>query len=357
MRLLSVLALSAVVLAALTSTSPAAAQVRGVVTGPDGRPVPAATVELWGADARLGRTATDAQGRFGFPADAAAGAGSLTVQRIGFAPLTRTVAPPASLELRLEPLAVSLPELRSGTARRACPNREDPAARGAWEDGRRRYDPGVAARGVAFVARMLAGTVDAREVGIVDEDRLQPASGSAAGGGRGVDGMIRRWGYAAPKSLGYIPWGISWQDDYFAWSYPALHERYAYHFAGDEFGALHTLSVFAGSGDETTLAFCPRDRERTGIEGTLTLGPDGEFLSAAWSFRTPKPREDAGGEVVFAPRSTGVRPLLPVRGVFWRRLAGSRRYWQRAASYTAWIVGQDSTMPVDPVNLVPRAGR
>lgn len=332
----------------------AAAQVRGVVTGPDGRPVPAATVELWGADARLGRAATDAGGGFEFTAEAAAGAGSVTVQRIGFAPLARTVAPPASLELRLEALAVSLPELRSGTARKACPNREDPAARRLWEAGRRRYDRGIASRGVAAVTRMSAGIVDAWDVGIVDEDRMQPATSFARGGGDGVDGMIRRWGYAAPKSLGYLPWGISWQDDYFAWSYPALNERYAYHFAGDTFGALNMLSVHSAAGGETTLAFCPRDRERPSIEGALTLGPDTSFLSAAWSFRTPGPREDAGAEVVFAPRSPGVRPLLPVRGAFWRRMGGSRRYWQRAWTFTTWIVSQDSTMPVRPGFIGPR---
>lgn len=337
--------------------SPAPAQVRGVVTGPDGRPVPAAAVELWGTDARLGRTATDAQGRFDFPADAAAGAGSLTVQRIGFGPLTRTVAPPASLELRLEPLAVSLPELRTSTARRACPNREDPAARGLWEAGRRRYDPLVEARGVTFISRMAAGTVDAREVGIVDEDRLRPATGASSGRAMGIDAMIGRWGYAARKSLGYIPWSASWNDDAFSWSYPALHERYAFHFAGDAFGAAHTLSVLRRSGDGTTLAFCPRDRERTGIEGTLTLAPDGSFLDAAWRFRTPKPHEDAGAEVVFAPRSPGMRPLFPLRGVFWRRMGGSRRYWQRAATYTAWLVGEDGSIPADPGKLLPPPSR
>ncbi|MET0398514.1 MAG: carboxypeptidase-like regulatory domain-containing protein [Longimicrobiaceae bacterium] len=333
--------------------SPAAAQLRGVIADPDGRPVPGATVELWGASARLGRTTTDARGEFGFTAEAAAGAGAVTVQRIGFAPLTRAVAPPASLELRLEPLAVPLPELRSRTARRACPNREEPAARRLWEAARRRYDAGIASRGISSVSRTWSGIVDARDVGIVDEDRMHGATAGGHGEATGVDGMVRRWGYAAPKSLGYIPWGISWQDDFFAWSYPALHERYAYHFAGDTFGALHALSVLSAGDGATTLGFCPRGRERTAIEGTLTLGADGSFLSAAWSFRTPRPREDAGGEVVFAPRSTGVRPLLPVRGVFWRRMGGSRRYWQRASTYTAWFVGQDSTMPVRP--WVPRS--
>ncbi|HEX2211822.1 MAG TPA: hypothetical protein VHG93_29315, partial [Longimicrobium sp.] len=81
----------------------------------------------------------------------AAGAQTVTVQRIGYAPLTRAVAPPAALELRLEPLAVSLSELRSGTARRACPSREDPAPRALWEAGRRRYDPEIASRGVSAV--------------------------------------------------------------------------------------------------------------------------------------------------------------------------------------------------------------
>ncbi len=346
MRLRTLAVLPLVLLAVLKS--PAAAQVSGVVAGPDGRPVPAATVELWGADARLGRAATDAEGRFAFTAEAAAGAGSLTVRRIGFAQLARAVAPPSSLELRLEPLAVALPELRPGTARKACPNREDPAARRLWDAGRRRYDRAIESRGVAAVTRMSAGIVDARDVGIVDEDRMSAATSFSSGRSGGVDGMIRRWGYAAPKSVGYIPWGISWEDDYFAWSYPALNERYAYHFAGDLFGGLHTLSVHSAGGGETTLAFCPRDRERPGLEGTLTLGPDTGFLSAAWSFRTPRPREDAGAEVVFAPRSAGVRPLFPVRGVFWRRMGGSRRYWQRAWTYTAWIVSPDTTMPVRP---------
>jgi hypothetical protein len=330
----------------LVLAAAAAAQVGGTVTGPDARPVPDATVELWGTDARLGSTVTDAGGRFRFPAGPSDSAKTVAVRRIGYAPLTRAVTPPASLEVRLEALAVSLPELRSGTVRRVCPNREDPAARALWEAGRRRYDE--AFRGTAFVGLTWDGTLDPEEVGLVDEARMQRFTSVVGGQPVRLERLVERWGYASPKAAGWVPWGMSW-DDFFAWAYPSLHDHDARHFADQVFGRLHTLSVQARGGGETTLAFCPRDRSRPSIEGTLVVGADTAFHSAAWSFRTPKPREDAGGEVVFAPPSSARWPLLPARGTFWRRLGGSRRYWQRTATYTAWIVSPDSTMPPAPM--------
>lgn len=325
----------------------AAAQVGGTVTGPDGRPVPAATVELWGAGERLGLATTDAEGRFAFPADLAAGAKSVSFQRIGYAPLTRGVAPPAELAVRLEPLAVSLPELRSGNARKACPNREDPEARRLWEAGRRGYDAGGAGRGFTYAGTSFAGTVDPRDVGVVDESRFHHLSAGWSARYGGIDSLVREQGYAVRKNSSHR-WGTAFDGDFFEWVYLSLHERHAHHFAGDAFGALHTLSIFSRSGGETTLAFCPRDPKRPSAQGTLDIGADTSFLSAAWSFHTPKPREGAGGEVVFAPRSETPRPLHAVRGIFWRRLGGSRRYWQRATTYTTWIVGEDTAMPVKP---------
>jgi hypothetical protein len=35
-------------------------------------------------------------------------------------------------------------------------------------------------------------------------------------------------------------------------------------------------------------------------------------------------------------------------------MGGSRRYWQRAWTFTAWIVSQDSTTPVRPQFIGPR---
>lgn len=94
-------------------------------------------------------------------------------------------------------------------------------------------------------------------------------------------------------------------------------------------------------GRETTVAFCPRGGDRT-VQGTLTIGADTTLVAATWRFQTPRPREDAGGELTFLPFEPGEDgsppDLLPARSVFWRKQMGRDVYFHRSMIYTRWRV-------------------
>lgn len=111
------------------------------------------------------------------------------------------------------------------------------------------------------------------------------------------------------------------------------------------FGCRHTLSSWHEAGGAFTIAFCGSERGhgRTYLEGTLAISADTVLLSARWRYRTPRPDEHAGGEVDFMmpPSGRSVWLLIPTRGVFWRRIAGSRTlFHQRTEVYTSWRMGR-----------------
>lgn len=130
-------------------------------------------------------------------------------------------------------------------------------------------------------------------------------------------------------------------EAYAAWRYAPLGSHYATHFLEDLFGQAHALSVASEAEDEVVLRFCPRDRSgrRSQIEGTLVLASDATLLQATWKYRTPKPREDAGGGVDFAPPAANFRTplLLPATSLYWRRTTGGK-YYQRWEKYPEWRV-------------------
>ena len=102
------------------------------------------------------------------------------------------------------------------------------------------------------------------------------------------------------------------------------------------------LSVVAQSESEVILAFCPRDRRRTGIEGTMQIMSDSGFIAAVWSYWNPdRHRELAGGEVSFAPPENrpaiGKVPLLASSGFFWRRLP-TGRFYQLWFDFEKWML-------------------
>ena len=87
-----------------------------------------------------------------------------------------------------------------------------------------------------------------------------------------------------------------------------------------------------------TLAFCPRDAKRPGLEGTVELDDASAIARIAWRWRTPKPDEDAGAELLLIPPGRSrARRLVPARSVYWRRLGGKRdRYFQDVMVTSSW---------------------
>lgn len=323
---------------ALLSAVPAAAQVRGVVVDGAGGAVAQAAVELWAGGRPLASAVTDGEGRFALPA---AAGDRLSVRRLGFRPLAIAWSPADSVlaltlvarSVTLAPLAVAAPP------RRLCPNREDPRARAVWEAMRRRY-------GADSVP--LLGLMEFRSGVGEREDAFRPEAGRS--GPAWVQGRpvtehpwMDRSGYATPAQG-----GVGERTAF--WSYRHLDGGTMQDFVSGHFGAAHLLS-FAGSPPEGwVIAFCPRGRMReTGVmEGTLAVGADTVLRSARWSFRTPRPVEDAGGEASYWPPEPALgAPLLARETAFWRRTSGGRFYFE-ARTFSTWMRLEDARRVLPP---------
>lgn len=322
----------------ITTASEAASQLSGkAVDG--GVPLEGVQVELWSPTERLAQRVTDREGLFRFNAAESSGAVAIAARRIGYSP-TRVPIDAGASEYTIEMvrLAASLPEVSTRTAARICPNVESAEARTLYASAARRYLPWQAdtmGRGSVFMQFM--GHVHPESLGTFDPSRLMK-------GDRWAVTAVIQSGRRRIASEGYVrlltfPHS---EPDYGIWGYSSLWSNYTGHFAEPSFTERHTLSVLASDSREFTLAFCPKSRRETGLEGTLRLGRDTSFIAARWSYWNPhRNRESAGGEVVFAPHGRSVKraplPLLPLSGLFWRKLL-SGRYWQRWEEYERWVL-------------------
>jgi hypothetical protein len=326
----------------------ARAQVTGAVTDRQGTAVAGAAVELWMGDRRTAVRATDATGRFAFSDAEAHGASGLLVRRPGFRTARLQLAAGAGeVAVRLTADPVQLEGVTGRAARRRlCPNREAPEARALWAAAAARYSDALDSLGVGSLFARNERTVDSeRDLGPVGATSLQR-------GGVGFPARSRtawpvsRVGYAG-RLTGTVPY-----SEFGAWYYPL--ETMPAHLRSVPFGALHTFSIETREAGEVEIGFCPRlgtlaDKPR--LQGLLTVSTrDTLFLDAHYEFRTPDPDERAGVEIVYAPAvAADGRPLpVPATELFWRRPAGSRRYYQRYTEYVGWELGSTDRMHFPP---------
>lgn len=345
--------LASLVLGLVLLVTPLDAQLRGTVRDPAGAPLADAVVEVWSSSPAPVGTRTDASGAFRIAAGQLRSAERLTFRRIGYQ--TRIVrAAQVQADSLLDITLVADPVSLAGFTvtplpkRAPCPNREQPVARRVWERARARYSEPP--EGSGYRAMMLSHRESLKDPASdpVSEDRMQPQWAFWAG--------ERDDPYAATQTLGQrvrergyawaLPWRLSWYrsfaEEYFAWNYAQLFAYRAHHFISDAFGELHTLSLVRSTSEEIVLAFCPTRRGPPSIEGRLRLAADTTLVEARWSYRTPKPIEDAGGEVTFRPwgGESGALPLLSAEsGTFWRREAGRDRYVRYSYVFLEWEVG------------------
>lgn len=332
---------AALLAAALVPLGVLRAQVAGSVADERGAPLAGVAVELWSVDRRAAAVASDAEGRFVLPAGAVATAGRIVLRRIGYAPLSARFSAEGPHAYRLRAEAVVLPGV-AAAARGTCPRRDEPAAREIWRAAAARYAQDTPTHDFLVVRTEHHGWVQPLERGYPDEERMVSGSEGRVAT-EPIESFLPGHGYAfrrEPGRMGY--WGM---EDYDRWNYVELDTRHAYHFATETFGRLNALAVVGRDAEGTTLAFCSRE-VRSSIHGTITVGTDGSFLSAGWRFRTPRPNEEAGGEVVFAPPGPGPRPhLLAARGLFWRTGTMRGRFWQRATINLEWTLGTAGHVP------------
>jgi hypothetical protein len=328
----------------------ARAQVAGTVLA-SGAPLPRVVVSLWSANQERARDTTDAEGRFGFDEQVSTGVSGLALRRLGYVARTFSARPgDVGLRITMAQVAQPLPAtVVAATKRRSCVRKDDPSARALWDSVRATY--ATAPRGMGQGARLTAWVhqdVDAFQVGEFDErPRYTGAPGHDAGWFVTRDGMRPKWeslarnGYAARRTLPR-PGEELLEPEYLHWWYAPLHRELVEHFVEREFTDAHAFT-FASTmaGAPRTLTFCVRDARRPGLHGTIDLDSAEAVVRIAWRWLTPKPDEDAGAELLFAPPTrTGVRRLVPVRGVYWRRLAGrGDRYFQDGFIATGWYYG------------------
>lgn len=337
---------------AATLAAPSGAQVRGRVVDAAGLPVSGATVALWMDEHPAGSTRTGERGEFAIATPLTHEA-LIVVRRLGLR--TRAVRVPSAdafMLVRMEAEPVSLLPLTVQAAPRPpCPNREDPRARALWERMRARYWRPDADSVFVF------GFVESRSGTGRKEDAWDPAAGRPTSGWTfgslivAHPHLMRRAGYASRADGGPGERTASWL-------YRALDQGAIQDFTGDFFGEAHTLSLVHQGAERTTLAFCPRERlGRTGqILGTLELAPDTTLRLARWTFRTPAPDEDAGGEASYDPPDAALgRALLTRESIFWRR-TNRPRYWFEAHRFSGWqrwtrdrpITHPDDARPAPP---------
>lgn len=321
------------------------AQITGRVLDQGGNPIEGAAVEAWGDDRRLATRLTDATGTFTIPAVVAVRTTALYAARIGFRARRVDVEPGAGpVEIRLDSEAIALPSVEVVTPREFCPRPDEREAREIWQAVRQRYAHGLDTMGVATYLATNRGLVDRDELGIaMPVGAAEEQRGSSFLLRVSWDRRIDREGYAYPVRRPTAGGALD------SWVYAPLEADLAPHFIGELFGRLHTLSVF--SEDETgwRLAFCPRDRDRASIQGTLHVTPDTTLVAAEWLFRTPEPGENAGGRAVFIPGGRrGSNPyLLPSEGMSWR-MSPEGGFQQVQERYEGWIVAPGDSVPFLP---------
>ncbi len=335
-------------------TTPAAAQIGGLVTRAGGFPLEGVSVEAWSDDQRVGATLTDALGVFVFPQAIAlntimlrAGALGFEVQEVA----VRSGLTTYDIELTEAPLAVEGLVVTMEEA--TCEDgREDAQGRELWQYARFRYDGLMDTLGVATYLAEADTVVPLSELGALKLPTLNLSQ-------RGSSSLLRfnwtrridRDGYAfAIRRLdGAAP--------YDSWVYPPLEADFAPHFVDEVFGERHRFVIDNEGPDGWLLAYCPKDTGKPSIKGTITLARDTTFVAVDWLFQTPEPLEHAGGRAFFTPilsRSV-LSHLLPAEAVVWRAIPAGD-YLQSYQRYEEWRVAPGDSVPLLPLRREGVAG-
>ena len=326
----SVLVFAAII--AVLGPNPAAAQVRGLVVDRSDRPVADALVELWVTSRRAAGAQTDERGRFEVPSGPAEGRLMLTVRRLGLSTQTiHLTSRDTTLLVTMEVQAVALqPVTVETSAGRLCPRREEPHARQLWARMRSRYwQPGADSVFVFGFMEIRSGTGE-------KSDAYDPEAGRTSAGWTTGALVVAHPEFMAQSGYALDAAGGAGERTAF-WTYRALDDGMMQDFTGEYFGAQHTFFILGQSADQTTSAFCPRDRlRRPGqIQGTLVVRSDTTLSHARWTFQTPDPKEDAGGEASYLPPNPAFgRALLVGETAFWRKSGAA--YYFEAKAFAGW---------------------
>ncbi len=318
---------------------------RGVVADGEGRPVVAAHVALHSSDRVLRTVTTGQDGEFRFSGDIVLQAGTLTVERLGFVSVERSLPVESDwIEVIMEPDPLRVTGFTVDAGGDICSSREDPRARQTWEVLGDRYTLVPDTVGMATYLLSASGEVDEEGVGVTGDGSLEQ-------GQRGSAPLLRFGWFRRIEQTGYAfrVRRTSSQGSYDSWSYAPLEAELAFHFLSPLFGRLHRFHFPPGKESEV-LHFCPRDPDRPSVEGRIRLTDAGGLAEVEWLHRTPDPEERSGGRVYFsASRSSnaGEPYLVPTEGLSWRKHPGGE-FIQRYQRYEGWIFAPGDSVPFLP---------
>lgn len=324
------------------------------VVDENGAPVASAAVELWARTKRVLTLATREDGVAIAPRGKLPPVTSVSARAIGFQPASVPTGKQFSIEVRLTRVVPRIPDLVVEALPRYDCREDDPVARGVWQAASRHYTLLPNERRYWAVGR---GT---EETAILSKVSMPESWGTTRWGVSGqaraqTSQFIRDSGYAIRRKPGRSV-GLVAITGGGPWWYPKLHTWNADHFARPEFGQLNALYVISSGPTGWTIGFCTKRTTRPGIAGMMRIDSTYAFARAEWEFKTPKPKEDAGGEIVFLTGTTSA--LLPMVSYFWKLAEGSEGdeplYYRESFMADEWTINLDDPQRGTAPDTLPR---
>lgn len=314
------------------------------VTGEDGTPIANAGVEFWQKTRKILALQTRPDGLALADLKKVRGLTSVSARAIGFRAASIPASSKDTILVQLSPVAPRLPDIVVEPAPRYECHQEDATARAAWRTASSRLNLLPQDRGFS------ASGLGTRETITLSNPSTPESWGQARWTVSGSARMqavrlITDSGYAVRRKRGNLT-GVAGANDFAEWWYPRLHSWNADHFARPEFGRFNTLWVVSSGPTGWTIGFCSHRAKRPNIAGLMRIDSAYRFVRAEWEFQTPKPKEDAGGEIVFL---AGTNPVLvPLVSYFWRRLdavkADEPVYFREAFQGEEWTINLDDPL-------------
>jgi hypothetical protein len=319
------------------------------VVSADGVPIVNAVVELWAGTRRVLTLGTREDGLAFAQRKKLPSLTSVAARAIGYQAASVPATRKDSLEVRLARVVPRIADIVVEALPRYDCREDERAARGVWQAATTRYSLLPVPRRYWAVGRGAQETATLANVstpeswgttrwGVSGQSRAQTSQ------------FIRDSGYAIRRKPGRSV-GLIATSGSGPWWYPKLSTWNADHFARPEFGQLNALYTISSGPTGWTIGFCSRRTTRPGIAGMMRIDRTHAFTRVEWQFQTGKPKEDAGGEIVFLTGTTSA--LLPLVSYFWRLAGGSEGgeplYYRESFMADQWTINLDDPQRADPV--------
>ncbi len=318
------------------------------VVAEDGAPVANAAVELWARTRRVLTLSTREDGLAFAQRARLKSLTSVSARAIGYQPLSVPLGTNDTVEVTLTRVVPRIADIVVEALPRYECHEDERTARGVWQAATMHYTLLPIERRYWAVGRGTQETATLSNVSSPDSwDTMRwGVSGQAR---EQTSQFIRDSGYAIRRKPGRSV-GIIASAGGGPWWYPRLHTWNADHFARPEFGQLNALYVLSSGPTGWTIGFCSKRPGRPGIAGMLRIDSTYAFVRAEWQFQTPKPKEDAGGEITFLTGTTSA--LLPLESYFWKLAQGTEGddplYYRESFMADEWTINLDDPQRASP---------